>query len=136
MVKAISAVIAAAALCSVTVAFPPTQPDAADELAVGADGENCHSVRAAFRDVAAQSGIDYVQHERTSAPNCIFDEPLNFHTGDVKSYGIVQGREGEASAESVKMVVNAMAKDVGGFCFPERNCGGAAATDLNGDGLV
>ena len=106
-------------------------------MAVGADGETFNSVKAAFRDVAAQSGIDYIQHERTRAPNCIFDEPSGFYHKDVRRYGLVSGTPKEVvPASHVNMILNTMAKDVGGFCFPERNCGGAASADLNGDGLV
>lgn len=69
-----------------------------------------------FVEVSQQVGFTVSQGRRVKEPNCLFDPKL-----------IV--------AQFPKVTPPAVSKDVARQCDPERSAGGAAAVDVNGDGL-
>ena len=69
-----------------------------------------------FVEMSQQAGFAISQGKRIKEPNCLFDPKL-----------IV--------AQFPKVTPPAVSKDVARQCDPERSSGGAAAVDVNGDGL-
>ena len=69
-----------------------------------------------FVETSKQVGFTIAQGQRIKEPNCLFDPKL-----------IV--------AQFPKVTPPAVSKDVARQCDPERSSGGAAAVDVNGDGL-
>ena len=69
-----------------------------------------------FIDESQSAGFTVSQGRRVEEPNCLFDPKL-------------------IAAQFPKVSPPAVSKDVARQCDPERSSGGAAAVDVNGDGL-
>lgn len=90
-------------------------------------------------------GFSYAD-ETIRAPECAFDEPFFKHLSSATldylesasdAHGILLRPLGESAlSELISGSVREIGRDLGGFCFPERNAGGVAVGDYDGDGHV
>ena len=107
-------------------------------LNAGQQIQSARTTGTAFVDVAEEVGLSSHRQHRASglvAPNCIFDEPFsNFIAEEVLRD--LDLNDEKPFAEKVKNTIlkQLEARDIGGFCLPERFTGGAAVGDLNNDG--
>ena len=115
---------------------------AAVSAATAGGGSSRRGRGAAFVDVAARVGLSAHRQHRASglvAPNCLFDEPFSDFVAAavLRELGGVLGEEegggGIMDAVRDNVLQQLEARDIGGFCLPERFTGGAAVGDINGD---